>query len=390
MKTARVVGAGLSGLAVAACLADEGFHVDVIEAAPEPGGLIATKHTPHGPVERAANAFVWTDTTKAWFSRLDITPEMPLDSARSRYIYRDGKPRRWPLRRGETAGMLARLGWTYATRRLTPRDDESVAAFATRVAGPAASRWFASPAMQGVYATPADRLAAAAIFGPRRRARGPSASPPGGMGEFVGRLHDDLKKRGVAFSFGATADFVGGQVPTVVCTSAPAAATLLAPHAPGLAAALGRIEMTGLETVTAFFEPRPDDLRGFGVLFPRDCGIDALGVLFNTCIFRGRGSSRSETWIYASDDTTAATTAQDRVHADREVLTGRRDAALAIHPTRRPSALPIYDRHVLAIESHLNELPPWLALSGNYLGQIGVSTLLARAETTVAQLVARV
>jgi len=390
MKTARVVGAGLSGLAVATCLADEGFRVEVIEAAPGPGGLIGTKTTPHGPVERAANAFVWTDTTKRWFSRLDLTPELTLETARSRYIYRDGKPRRWPLRRGETAGMLARLSWTYVTRRLKPRDDESVAAFATRVAGPAASRWFASPAMQGVYATPADRLAAAAIFGPRRRARGPSASPPGGMGEFIGRLHDDLKTRGVSFSFGATADFIGGQVPTVVCTNAPAAAALIAPHAPGLAAALQRIEMTGLETVTAFFEPRPDDLRGFGVLFPRGCGIDALGVLFNTCIFRGRGNYRSETWIYAVDGETAATTPPDRVHTDREVLTGRRDAALALHPTRWSSALPVYDHHVLALESHLKELPSWLALSGNYLGQIGVSTLLTRAETTVAQLAARV
>jgi oxygen-dependent protoporphyrinogen oxidase len=389
MKTARVVGAGLSGLAVATCLADAGFHVEVIEAAAEPGGLIGTRATPHGPVERAANAFVWTATTAKWFERLRITPEFPLDTARSRYIYREGQPRRWPLHRGETLAMAARLGWTYLTRRLKPRAGESVAAFAERVAGPAASRWFASPAMQGVYATPADRLAAAAIFGPRRRARGPSAAPLGGMGEFTGRLYEDLRSRGVAFSFSAAADFIGGTVPTVICTNAPAAAALVAPHAPRLADALGRVDMTGIETVTAFFEPRPDDVQGFGVLFPRGSGIDALGVLFNTSIFRGRGSFRSETWIYAADDTTSATTAADRVAVDREVLTGHRDQILAIHPTRRPDALPVYDDHVLELEPLLGELPPWMALSGNYLGQIGVSTLLTRAETTVADLAAR-
>jgi hypothetical protein len=44
---------------------------------------------------------------------------------------------------------------------------------------------------------------------------------------------------------------------------------------------------------------------------------------------------------------------------------------------------------VLELEPLLGELPPWMALSGNYLGQIGVSTLLTRAETTVADLAAR-
>ena len=64
--------------------------------------------------------------------------------------------------------------------------------------------------------------------------------------------------------------------------------------------------MTGLETVTTFFAPHPEDLHGFGVLFPRGAGIDALGVLFNTSIFANRGSLRSETWIYAIDDISAS------------------------------------------------------------------------------------
>jgi len=387
MTTARVVGAGLSGLAVATCLADAGFHVEVVDAASGPGGLLGTRSTPHGPVERAANAFVWTDTTAKWFERLGITPEFPLETAKRRYIYRDGAPRRWPLKRGETLGMGVRLGWTYLTRRLKPRPDESVAAFAARVAGPAASTWFAAPAMQGVYATPADRLSAAAIFGHARRPRGGSAAPAGGMGEFIARLYDGLKNRGAEFSFGTTADFIGGGVPTVICTNARAAAALVTPHASGLGEALRRIDMTGIETVTAFFEPRPDDLQGFGVLFPRESGIDALGVLFNTSIFRGRGAFRSETWIYGVDGTTTSTVASDRVAADREVLTHRRAPALATHATRWPGALPVYDQRVLDVGPHLRELPPWLTLSGNYLGQIGVSTLLARAETTVAGLV---
>src|SRR5690606_2791255 len=143
--------------------------------------------------------------------------------------------------------------------------------------------------MQGVYAAPADRLSAALIFGQSRRRRGGSAAPPGGMGEFVERLYDRLRARGVSFQFNASADYLGGSTPTVVCTNARAAATLIRPHAPALAHALGQIEMTGLDTTTAFYEPHTDDVQGFGVLFPRGCGIEALGVLFNTSIFDNRG-----------------------------------------------------------------------------------------------------
>lgn len=389
MKSARVVGAGLSGLAAAWCLRDAGFDVEVIEAAEEPGGLIGTMHTPHGPVERAANAFVWTETTAAWFARLDIAPSFPLDASRHRFIYRDGHPRRWPLRRGETFAMGARAGWTYLTRRMRPRPGETVAAFVTRVAGPAAVAWFVAPALQGIYGAPADRLSAEAVFGGWRRARGGSAAPPGGMGEFIDRLYQALCARGVSFSFGAPVDYIGGALPTVVATNARAAAALVAPHAPALGSALGRVRLSGLETVTAFFEPRPDDIAGFGVLFPRGCGIDALGVLFNTSIFPGRGTQRSETWIYSLADGASAAPAADRVSADREVLTGRRQVPLGLFATTRPDALPVYDAGIVAVQAHVAKLPPWLALSGNYLGQIGVSTLLARAETTVASLIAR-
>src|SRR5690606_12906247 len=198
-----------------------------------------------------------------------------------------------------------------------------------------------------------------------------------------------LCARGVSFSFGAPVDYIGGPLPTVVSTNARAAAALVAPHAPTLGAALGRVRLSGLETVTAFFEPRPDDIAGFGVLFPRGCGIDALGVLFNTSIFPGRGIQRSETWIYSLAEGASAAPAADRVSADREVLTGRRQVPLGLFATTRPDALPVYDAGIVAVKAHVAELPPWLALSGNYLGQIGVSTLLARAEATAASLIAR-
>ena len=386
MKSARVVGAGLSGLAAAACLLDRGLQVEVIEASSAPGGLIGTRHTQHGLVERAANAFVWTETTARWFTRLGISPEFPLPSARSRYIYRDGRPRRWPLHAGETAAMAACLARAYVTRGFHPRNAESVADFTTRVAGRAAARWLAGPAMQGIYATTADRISAAAIFGRRRRGRGRSASPPGGMGEFIGRLYTDLCRRGAVFSFGTHLRALDPTIPTVVCTNAAAAAILVKPHAPHVGARLERIEMTGVESVTAFYEPHAADDSGFGVLFPRGTGVQALGVLFNASIFRGRSRLRSETWIYPASTEVAASPAEDRVASDRRALTGRHGQPLSLHAARWPAALPVYDDAVLEAGRAAAELPAWLTLSGNYLGQIGVSALLARAEDTAALL----
>jgi oxygen-dependent protoporphyrinogen oxidase len=388
MKSARVVGAGISGLAAAWCLRDAGYDVEVIEAATSPGGLIGTVHTPHGLVERAANAFVWSDTTAHWFKRLGLEPVFPLPSSSRRFIYRDGKPRRWPLTRTETLVMGARLAVSFATRRLRPRTGESVDALVTRVAGRAAARWFVAPALQGVYATAARRLSAEVVFGGRRRLRGGSVAPSGGMGQFIARIHERLLERGVTFSFGAAATFVGGSVPTIICTSARHAAPLVRPHAAGLADALDRVEMAGLETNTAFFEKHAGDLEGFGVLFPAGTGFSALGALFNTSVFPHRGTLRSETWIYALPDDRTLAASSERMTADRALLTGRQEQPVAVHSTVWPAALPVYDQRILDVASRLDQLPPWLALSGNYLGQIGVSTLLARAEQTVETLIA--
>ena len=172
-------------------------------------------------------------------------------------------------------------------------------------------------------------------------------------------------------------------VPTVVSTPAPAAARLIAPHAPMAAAPIGRIRMASLTTATMFFEPHPDDVRGFGILFPSGTGINALGVLHNADVFGGRGVWRSETWIVGDRDQGITLWDDDRlvqtIGADRHRLTGRDATPLSVHITRWPEAIPIYDRAILAIAPALESLPPWLGLAGNYLGRIGVAALLEQS-----------
>ncbi len=400
MTSARVIGAGLSGLATAWCLADRGFHVEIVEATAASGGLLRSRRTPHGLVESAANAFTWNDDVEAWFTRLDIAPLFPEGTSRRRFIFRDGHPRRWPLRVSETGALGAAITWNALRRRMRPADDESVADWGDRVLGRAATRWLLEPALQGIYGAAADRLAARAVFGSRRRGRS-LAAPADGMGAFVDRLAERLDRRGVVFSFNARLTSLDPSVPTVVCTDARSSGDLIAPYAPALSAAIRAIPMNALVSATAFFPPHPADTHGFGVLFPRQKGIAALGVLLNADIFSGRSTMRSETWIYGwtaerplpSERDLAGTLAQDR-----SALTGRSEAPVAlfiggrdaISPSADPvhaSWLPVYDASVLRVKERLADLPPWLGVAGNYTGRLGVAKLLDVASEAAERLV---
>ena len=390
MKSARVIGAGLSGLTTAWHLADRGFAVTVIDPAAGPGGLIQTRQTAHGLIETAANAFVWSDPVAGWFQRLDLTPVFARDESKRRYIYRDGRPRRWPLSIRESAGLAGRLGAAAVSRGLGARERETVAEWGDRVLGSDARQWVLEPAMQGIYAAPASALSARAIFSGRSRGRRRMAAPTGGMGEFTSRLHERLVGRGVRFHFDTRVAAIEPCVPTALCTGAPAAARLLEAHAPGPAARIGAVRVAPLVTVTLFFHRHPADVRGFGVLFPAAAGIGALGVLFNADIFDGRGRFRSETWIIGERGVGSTnqtdTTLLQLLADDRARLTGRREPPLASHLTRWPSAIPVYDETILDVKASLASLPPWIALAGNYMGRIGVAALLDQAEEAAARL----
>ena len=388
MTRALVVGAGLSGLATAWYLIEAGVPVHIVDARGQPGGLIRTHRTPEGLVETGANAFLRNERVDRLFRTLKVTPVCPQPSSRRRYIFRNGRPRRWPLTVRGTAVAASRLAASWLTRQLSTQADETVAEWGRRVVGAGATTWLIAPALQGIYAAPADVLSARAVFGHRR---GPMRliAPAGGMGQLIERLMETLDRRGATCEWNRPVTVLDPGRLTVLAVPAPAAASLLSKHAPRLAEAIAQVRMTSLLTVTAFFEPHPHDLRGFGVLFPRSEGVNALGVLFNNEVFPGRSTLRSETWIYGSafsGPLPADVEILDAVVRDRATLTGQRAAPTASYPTRWPDALPVYDFAVLDVARQRAELPPWLGVSGNYFGRLGATHLLELAEETAARL----
>jgi oxygen-dependent protoporphyrinogen oxidase len=382
----RVIGAGLSGLATAWFLTEQGRQVIVDEAGPRAGGLLETRQTPEGLVEASARAFLWTDQVAALFEAAGVQPLFADERSKRRFIFRDGRPHRWPLGPIETLSLVGHGALALATRGTRARGEESVAAWGQRVLGRAGTTWLLAPALQGIYASPIDALSARAIFG-GGRVRGKLATASGGMGELVERLLAALSARGVTVRFNARVDSLQPAVSAIVATPAPDAARLVAPHAPKLAAALTKITMTNLLSVTAFYAPHPADTRGFGILFPRGVGVEALGVLFNSDMFAGRGEYRSETWIYGHSAAAAIDAIRADVDArlsnDRLVLTGRTDSPIACYPTLWPQRLPVYGPAILEVAARLSELPPWLTLRGNYVGKIGVSALVEAAGKNI-------
>jgi len=176
-----IVGAGISGLAAAWGLVERGRAVEIVDAADRVGGLISTRATDDGLVETAANAFLSTPDVEALCAFAGIELLRPLPSSRAHYIFRGGRPRRWPLGAWDTAATAAAFAAALATGRTKPRAQESVRVWADRVFGRAARTWLIAPALQGIYAAAADELDATLIFG-KRRQRSSSVAPAGGLG----------------------------------------------------------------------------------------------------------------------------------------------------------------------------------------------------------------
>jgi protoporphyrinogen/coproporphyrinogen III oxidase len=392
MTHIKVVGAGFSGLVTAYYLLKDGFQVRICEQSSHPGGLIKTIHTPHGLVETAANGLLNSARLEALCADIGVPLWPTRRDGRKRFIFR-GRPKQLPLNVSDVFNLGVRLA--ASAMSLRPRPFETIAEWGSRVLGKGATNYLLVPALGGIYAGDPERLSASLIFGraalpdhlranrpARAKVRG-TVAPPQGMQQLIDGLADHLKRAGVEFVFNQHAQAEATE-PTAVCLSAPSAAEFLAEIAPKVSEALRRVEMVSLVTVTSFYAPQASCLKGFGCLFPRDQGFRARGVLFNDCIFEGRGPAHSETWIFggALDPEVVNLSDQELAHLiadERKRFFGRHDPVLRVQITRWPNALPHYSIELERALATLPPPPPNIALVGNYLGRIGLGKILERA-----------
>ncbi len=395
----NIVGAGFSGLTLAYELTALGVPVKVFESQAQAGGLIATRVNRFGLVETAANAFLANADIERLFKELGLEFACQRPSRRRRYIFTDSKPRRWPLSIKATLKLLP-LVLAQLTRREGhwPRPFETVHQWASRVVGVEIEQRLLAPALQGVYAGDIGRLSASLVLGrlfrgprPRRGHWRGSVSPKNGMGELTRKLSDAIVARGGKIQYSHRYVLSENVTePTILCTSAWAAAQILSAREPESAALLARCESLPLVSVTAFFPHQTGELRGFGCLFPESQGFHALGVLFADGIFADRSEQRAETWILGGARQMQVMTLDDEgvtaaLAEDRRRLTGQPWRPLSVDITRWPRALPHYTVEWERALSALS-VPAPLFLHGNYLGHLGLAQIHQRSRTLAREL----
>lgn len=389
-----VVGAGFSGLTLAYHLKKLGLDVRVFERGAKPGGLIQTHETAQGIVETAANAVLSDRDMERLFTDLNVPFAERKPQRKNRYIYWN-RPTRWPVSLATTAKLVFLMGQVrLGSDSVMPKESETISEWSERTVNAEFNERLLAPALQGVFAGDPKRLSArlalSSIIGQSEIGKAPSGkfrgsvAPAGGMGQLMSALLHRLEAEDVNVHFDTEYKFEGKlSEPTVICTSAWAAAEITQAIDARLSEQLRHCESLPLVSTTCFFEGNDFDLQGFGCLFPQSQGFYHSGVVFNDCVFEGRARSRSETWIAGgATRLDAAAQSDDQIREnilrDRKKLTDRGDTPLSIQINRWPRAIPHYTVQWEKVLKSLH-IPRPLFLHGNYLGSLGLSRIHRRS-----------
>jgi oxygen-dependent protoporphyrinogen oxidase len=439
-----VVGAGISGLALATRLAGRGVAVRVIEAAPVAGGNLRSRRaeTSAGSwlLDLGPNSFGDASAPFMDLVRAAGIEDRLVRSATGgrRFVWRGGRLREVPSHplKFAVSGLLPLTGVLRLAREpfVAPRPadapEESLGAFCDRRLGRAAREKLLTPVVGGIYAGDPMRLGAesafpamvalerehgslirAAMRGKGPPSRGTLSSLRGGLAELPAAL---ARRLGDSLTTGAAARRVvrdGGvwRVETadgrafsaatlVVATPAATTAELLSALDAPLAAELDAIEYAPMTVAHVGF--RRDAARalppGFGFLVPRDEGLRILGAIFSSQLFEGRAPAGHElVTVFAggSLDPGAASMPDDAVRAfvidDLARAIGLSGPPPLAEVTRWPRAIPQYvvghkDR-VERIDEHVRR-HAGLRLLGNWRGGIAMPDCVRNANCLADEL----
>jgi oxygen-dependent protoporphyrinogen oxidase len=447
---AVVIGAGISGLAVAHALGKRGRSVVVLESAARAGGVIATVRRDEALYERGPNSTLDTSPRIGELLRdLAIEPER-VDAgavAAHRYIVRGGTLRELPT---SAAALVSSNAFTpRAKLRLlrepfiapAPDDaEESIAAFVRRRLGQEFLDYAIDPFVAGIYAGDAERISVAAAF-PRllalerkygslvkgqvrgareRRASGEVAKNAAASFSFrngmqtltdalagtLAGLECDVRVTGIAREAGAfvvTGMRAGESVVRrgrclVLAVPAPAAGTLVAGLAPEAARALAAIEYAPVAIIASLYR-RGDvahPLAGFGFLVPKKEKRTILGTLFSSSMFAGRapdGSVLLTTFAGGRRNPEvlalpdAALAAS--VRSELADLVGARGAPQWQEIVRWPQAIPQYELGHLDRLRHVDAAEanvPGLYFCANYRDGVAVGDRIRQGDEMAARI----
>ncbi len=443
-----VVGAGISGLALAASLRSRGVRVRVIEAAPAAGGNLRTERTgtPEGAwlLDLGPNSF--GDAAKPFMDlvRLAGIEDRLVRSGEGgtrRFIFRRGRLREVPSHPVKFlfSGLLPPSGVLRLAREpwIAPRaagaPEESLGAFCDRRLGRWAREKLLTPVVGGIYAGDPMRLGAESAFPAMvalerehgsliraaRKGHGPPsrgtlssfrdglAELPAALAKLLGEsLTTDAAARRVIRDGAAWRVETGARAftaPTLaISTPADVTASLLRPIDAALASELDAIPYAPMTVVHVGVrrDAVPALPPGFGFLVPRDEGVRILGAIFSSQLFEGRapaGHVLLTVFAGGSLDAEAPSltdaAVRDFVMADLRRAIGLEGEPSLFRVTRWPRAIPQYvvghkDRVAridAAVAKHAG-----LRLLGNWRGGIAMPDCARNATSMATELAGEV
>lgn len=411
-----IVGAGLTGLALAHELARRGVEHVVLEAAERPGGVIRSGRVEGHLLDWGPQRTRLVGPVRALVAELGLEDEVVTAPAGlPLFVYHGARLRRVPFSaaeflRTDLLGPLEKARVLAEPLTGGPRPGERVADFFTRKVGRAAYLHLLGPLYGGLYASdPADmemELSLAHVlreFGIGRSLllpllrRGGSIDPPPAISfregmqvlpEALYRRHGERVRLGSPVwelrraGEGYRLSLDGGEVEArqVVVTTPPAAASrLLGAVAPEAAERIGGLTCNPLAVVHLHADT---ELRGLGYQASLTEPLATRGVTFNDSLF-GRagvytaylgGAKRPE--VVEWNDERIGETA---VREFREV-TGYDARPLAVARERMPA----WDLSWRALRGLT--LPPGLHLAANWESRPGIPGRLAQAKRLAERL----
>jgi len=447
-----VVGGGISGLASAWGIQQQGARVLVLETGSRAGGCIATSREQGCLLESGPNSALETtplikpllEALGIAGARIPATPE-----ARNRYILRQGRLNALPL--SPFAFLTTPLFSTRAKLRLfrepfiargAPDAEESVAAFVRRRLGVEFLDYAINPFVGGVYAGNPEMLSVAAafprlheleqkhgslirgqLFGARARGRNPEKSkqsaPMFAFREGMQMLTDAIAQRLLrvelgtevesvtagdncyvinANSAGARREFCARAV--LLAVPAYAAARLVAPFAPPAAAALAAIPYPPVAVVHSAYRRSAiaHPLDGFGMLVPECERRQILGTIFSSTLFGNRapdGLVLLTTFVGGARQPELARLDEneiaDTAHAEHAALLGAAARPEFVRIRRWPRAIPQYSLGHSARIKQVEEAEhrfPGLFFCANYRGGVSIGDCIKSADRAAGEVMA--
>ena len=440
MPNVGIIGAGISGLAAAHRLDQQGHSVRVLEASGQVGGVIRSESSEGFLVEHGPNSIrAGAAGLETLIDALDLHDERVWanDVADTRYVVRDGRPT--PLPQSVGAFLTTDLFSARAKARLLAEpfigraaaDEESVARFTKRRLGPEVLNYAVAPFVGGVFAGRPDdlsvqhafrRLAAleeesgSLLLGAIRRAFASdddeAPDTPSGLFSFrnglqtlpnalADALGDRIRLNAPvqALTHDGTAWQVTVSPPdarartrsfdALVCTVPLHRLAGMEIDTPVDLAPLGEVTYPPLSVLALGYERDAIDhaLDGFGMLVPPvEDDLDILGSIFSSTLFPGRapeGHVLLTTFVggaraphHATSDAAAL---QARVARDLDSLLGVDASPVFRRLVHWPHAIPQYELGYGTVKDTFDALEaahPRLAFAGNYRAGVSVGDAL--------------